>query len=162
MKYQTKRFYSDPGSPIHVLYAPKVAPDGSVELVESGVENTDEYIQSFKESTDLATILARVGAGETELLHQRTGSYGDFTKLPQTYAEALQLQIDSNNLFRSLPVDVRQKFDNDPNKFFASSGTEEWYKKIESVLPDEVKSMVMPVVEKPVAEKPVAEKEVSE
>lgn len=99
MRFAEKRFFTESGSPLHVLYSPKVEKDGSVELVESGVENFQEYIDSFKESTDLSTILARVGAGETELLFKRPGSYGDFTKLPQTYAEALQLQIDSNRLF---------------------------------------------------------------
>ena len=150
MKYAEKRFFSDPGSPLHVLYAPKVNADGSVDLVESGVENIREYIQSFERSTDLSVILARVGAGETQLLYQRPGSYGDFTQLPSTYAEALQLQIDSNNLFKSLPVEVKNKFDNDPNKFFAQSGTKEWFEKIEVVLPKEVKDMVRPVDAVPV------------
>lgn len=150
MRYAEKRFFTNPGSPLHVLYAPKVNADGSVDLVESGVENTHDYIQSFERSTDLSVILARVGAGETQLLMQRPGSFGDFTQLPSTYAEALQLQIDSNNLFKSLPVDVKNKFDNDPSKFFAQSGTKEWYEKIESVLPKEVRDMVRPAEPVPV------------
>lgn len=144
MKYANKRFLSNPGSPVHVLYAPKVNADGSIDLVESGYENTYDYIQSFERSTDLSVILTRISAGETQLLYQRPGSFGDFTKMPGTYAEALQLQIDSNNLFKSLPVDVKNKFDNDPSKFFAQSGTKEWFEKIEVVLPKEVKDLVKP------------------
>lgn len=158
MRFAEKRFFTESGSPLHVLYSPKVEKDGSVELVESGVENFQEYIDSFKESTDLSTILARVGAGETELLFKRPGSYGDFTKLPQTYAEALQLQIDSNRLFGSLPAEVRHKFNDDPGQFFAQSGTEDWFHKIEAVLPDEVKSMIKPDV----SVQPVVKEEVKE
>lgn len=144
MKFADNSICSCPGLPFKTVYAPKVGPNGSVELVESGLENTDEFIQSFKEATDIRTILNRVANGETQLLMQRTGSYGDFTKMPKTFAEVLQLQIDSHKLFESLPIDIRQQFNNDANEFFAASGTGEWFKKIEGVLPDEVKAMVMP------------------
>lgn len=159
MNLKRERFYSDPGTPVHQLYAAKVAPDGTIDLVESGVENTDEYIQSFKESTDISVILTRVGAGELDLLYKRPGSYGDFTQLPKTYAEALQLQIDSNNLFNSLPVSVKQKFDNDAAKFFAQSGTKEWFDNIRDVIPPEVQKAIYP----PAADiAPVIESEVKE
>lgn len=156
MRFATKRFYSNPGSPLHKLYSPKVSKDGSVELVESGVENIQDYIESFRESTDIKVILDRVAAGETELLMSRPGSYGDFTKMPQTYAEALQLQIDSANLFSRLPAEVRNKFGNDQSKFFAMSGTKEWYEHLSPVLPDEVRSAIFPVEPGPI------EKEVKE
>lgn len=139
MRYATKEFVSNPGSPIHTLYAPKVGKDGVVDLVESGKENTDDIIQSYAESTDIRVILNRVANGETELLHQRNGIFGDFTGMPKTYAEALQLHIDSNRLFESLPADIRQKFDNDENKFFASAGTVEWTEKLDKVLPAELR-----------------------
>lgn len=157
MRFADNSFVSNPGSPIHQVYAPKVDPEGGITLVEAGVENTDDYIQSFAESTDLHVLLTRIQSGETDLLMKRPGSYGDFTKMPKTYAEMLQLQLDSARLFNSLPVDVKEKFNNDPNQFMAQSGTEDWFKKIENVLPDEVKSVVFPVVENPAAEKEVSE-----
>lgn len=141
MRFASDKYVSDPGSPFHTLYRPKVGKDGVIELVESGVENTDDYIQSFADSCDINVILSRVANGETELLHQRNGIFGDFTGMPKTYAEALQLHIDSNRLFESLPADVRKKFDNDENKFFASAGSEEWYGNIKSVMPDDVREM---------------------
>lgn len=144
MRYQRERIFTNPGDPIHIIYSPKVSKTGSIELVESGKENTNDYIQSFVASTDIHVIIARIMNGEQQLLYSRPGSYGDFTKLPQTYAEALQLQIDSNNLFNSLPVEIKQKFDNDSSKFFASAGTEKWFKDIEPVLPDEVKYVIFP------------------
>ena len=139
-----KRFFSCSGSPVKQLYAPKVGSDGVIDLVEAGEENIKDYIQSFRDSCDLSVILARVARGETELLYQRPGSYGDFTKMPKTYAEMLQLQIDSKNLFNSLPVDVKDKFGHDSERFLAEAGTKDWFSKIEAVLPEEVKSAVMP------------------
>lgn len=141
MRYADNSFVSNPGSPLHTIYSPKVGKDGVVELVESGVENTDDVIQSFAESTDIRVILSRVANGETELLHQRNGIFGDFTGMPKTYAEALQLHIDANRLFASLPADVREKFGNDENRFFAEAGTSEWSEKLHAILPEEMRSM---------------------
>lgn len=144
MRFADNSFVSDPGDPIHIVYAPKVKPNGEIELVESGRENTNDYIQSFAEQCDIHMIAQRVANGEVDLLTRRTGSYGDFTQMPKTFAEALQLQIDSNRLFESLPLEVRKDFNNDPNQFFAQSGTNEWFDKISPVLPEEVKSMIKP------------------
>lgn len=140
-KFFNNDIYTDPGNPYHVIYSPKVLKDGSIDLVESGVEDTDEIIQSFKESTDIRMILSRVANGETELLNEKNGIFGDFTGMPKTYAEALQLHIDANRLFNSLPVELKQKFDNDENKFFVEAGSKEWCEKLADVLPAEMRSM---------------------
>lgn len=126
-----REIFTNPGSPIHILYGPKVQKDGSIELVEIGKENTDEYIQSFAESTDMSFILAKLAVGDTSVLQRRQAFYGDFTSAPSTFAEALQLQIDAANTFDHLPLDVKQKFDNDVNKFMASAGSEDWLKKMD-------------------------------
>lgn len=135
--YDTGEFVSNPGSPIKITYAPVVGKNGDIELVESGKENTDEYIQSFAESTDIMMILSRVENGDLSVLNANKGVFGDFTQVPSTFAEVLQLQIDSNNLFNKLPKDVRMKFANDPNQFFAQAGTGDWYEKLDGVIPSE-------------------------
>lgn len=150
MKFADPKFVSDPGTKFHKLYAPKVGKDGVIDLVESGVEDTDALIQSYAESTDLNVILSRVANGETELLHQRNGIFGDFTGMPKTYAEALQLHIDSNRLFASLPDEVRKKFDYDENKFFATAGENDWFENVKSVMPADIQAMYDKRIEKPV------------
>lgn len=144
MRSHNKRFFTNPGNPLHKLFAPKVMPDGSVDLVEAGVENTDDIIQSYAESTDIRLILASVSQGDYSGLQARSGSYGDFTQVPSTFAEALQLQIDSNRLFSSLPVEIRDKFDQDPNKFFASAGSADWIDKLGDILPESVRDTFKP------------------
>lgn len=154
MRFGDNKFVSNPGSPFHTLYTPKVDKNGSITLVEAGVQNTDEVIQSYAESTDIHVLIQRIQNGELELLNARQGQYGDFTNLPNTFGEFLQLQIDSKRLFWSLPLEVRSKFDNDLNKFLAQSGTLDWYKQIESVLPADVKKQIFPEdkVDPPVSE----------
>lgn len=155
--YADNSLVSNPGSPIHQLYAPKVMKNGRVELVESGTENIQDIINSHRDSTDIHQIMQRVMHGQIELLSKRPGSYGDFTKFPKTFAEALQLQIDSNRLFDTLPPDVKAQFHGDANQFLAAAGTEDWFKKIEKVLPDEVKNVIMPPPPAPVVEDEVKE-----
>ena len=57
MRFADPAFVSDPGTKYHKLYAPKVGKDGVIDLVESGVEDTDALIQSYAESTDINVIL---------------------------------------------------------------------------------------------------------
>lgn len=160
MRFFDGSIVSDPGSPIQPVYAPHVLDNGEIELVQTGVKNTDEEIQSYKDSTDIRMILARCEAGDYSGLNVKNPLYGDFTEMPKSYAELLQLQIDSRNLFDSLPADVRFEFDNDPNKFFAASGTKEWYQKLEKVLPDDVrKAVIGDVAEKPVVKEPVSKQD---
>lgn len=147
IRYADNSFVSDPGDPIQIVYSPTVNEDGTIDLVETGKIDLDAQIQSYKESTDIRTILARCAEGDMSGLNVRTPLYGDFTKMPKTYAEALQLKIDADNLFYSLPPEIRQKFDNDTNKFFAQSGTQEWYENIEGVLPEDVKNTLFPPAE---------------
>lgn len=139
MKYADNNIISNPGDPWHIIYSPKVSKDGNIELVESGKENTDDIIQSFEESTDINYLMTRIAQGDLTALNQRNGIFGDFTGMPKTYAEVLQLHIDANRLFDSLPVEVKQKFDNDENKFFAQAGTDDWKEKLDSILPDELR-----------------------
>lgn len=132
------KFTTDPGSPIHTLYSAKVDKDGVTTLVEVGKENTDDLIQAAKESTDIATIVKYyTETGDESVLNRYTPQYGDFTKIPKTLAEFLQLRIDSQNFFDALPAEVKEKFNNSSDQFFAQAGNPDWYDKLSPVLPDQ-------------------------
>lgn len=134
MRYFDGSIVSEPGNPIKPVYKPLVNKDGTITLVQEGFVNTDEEIQSYEDSVDIDVIVARYMNGDIDALNKHVGQYGDFTNMPKTYAEVLQMQIDAKNTFMSLPVEIRQKFDNDPNQFFAQSGTEDWFNKLEPLL----------------------------
>lgn len=133
-------FVTCPGSEEHVIFSPKVKSDGTFSLVETGRESIKDKINSFREQTDIAYIIKRIQMGDTSVLRS-DGAYGDFTHMPKTFAEALQLQIDGEKRFMQLPLDVRNQFDNDFRKWFASAGSDEWMSKMQPVLVDEMRSM---------------------
>lgn len=127
---------TNPGNPIKPVYRPQVNKDGSIRLIVDGYINTDEEIQSFSESVDIENILARYMNGDVSVLHQHVGQYGDFTEMPKTYAEVLQMQIDARNVFDGLPSDIKAKFNNDANQFFVQSGSDDWFDKLSPLLGD--------------------------
>ena len=146
MRYFDNKISSNPGSPIREVFAPKVKSDGSIEVLPTGKENTDAIIQSFAQSTDISFILAKLAAGDTSVLHQGNPIFGDFTHMPKTYAEVLQLQIDAGRAFDRLPVEVKREFDNDVNKFMASAGSKEWIEKLGDFASPYLKALLNPVV----------------
>lgn len=130
VRFLKKFVASVSGEPIRIIYSPAVNKDGSISIVASGKEDFQAYIQSFLPSTDIAYIMASVSAGDFSVLNRLSGAYGDFTKVPKTYAEFLQLQIDAKKTFDKLPVEVKQKFDNDVNKFMVNAGENDWFDKL--------------------------------
>lgn len=123
-----KRYITPAGSPFRPVYKFS-GKTGAEELVKTGKENFQEFIQSFAESCDLSVIISRVNAGEFDLLSSRIGSYGDFTKVPQTKAEMLQSVIDSKQIWDSLTDKQRGEF-KDFNDFAGTAGSVDWIKKL--------------------------------
>lgn len=119
-------FITEPGSPERIIYSAKVKPDGSLQVVPSGKENIQDKIESFRDQTDMCYILKQLALGNADVLTVHPGQYGDFTKAPSSMAEALQLQIDAENAWKGLPVDLRAKFDYDMTKWLVTAGSDEW------------------------------------
>ena len=138
-------FFSEHGSPFKNDYKMKVFDDGTRDLVACGKIDTDEIIQSHKDSVDLHLVLERFARGDTSAINRRSAFFGDFTNMPTTLSELSQRIVDANELFNQLDVDARREFDFDAGKFFASIGTDEFNTKISKfVQPKDVN--VEPVV----------------
>lgn len=142
MMRKCREIYTNPGSPKKITYKLKVLPDGTTKLVEAGKENIQAYIQSFAESTDINTIMTRLANGDVSVLNKSVPQFGDFTGMPSTLAEFMQLEIDCKNLFDSLPIETKKLFDMDKNKFLASAGDLEWFDKVKDSLSPEVAEKV--------------------
>lgn len=71
-------------------------------------------------------IIAQLKNGNTSVINRRPMMYGDFTDAPKTYAQALQMVLDGRATFDSLPLSVRNKFDNSFEKWFATAGSSDW------------------------------------
>lgn len=114
------RVFQHPGDRDKVLYSPVFDDAGNFELKPSGKDDLYAFIQSHAESVDIHVILDRFARGDVSALSKVQGTYGDFTTLPKTYAEMLNIVIQGENQFMALPVDIRAKFDHDFRKWIAS------------------------------------------
>lgn len=128
-------FVTDPGSEIHELFSARIMSDGTIQLVSSGKENIQDKIDSYRSMTDMAYILSRMALGDTSVLTDKVPMFGDFTGAPSNYAEALQLVMDAERQFLRLPMEIRNAFDNDYRKWFASAGSDDWMSKMDPVIP---------------------------
>ena len=149
------RIQSNPGNPIKQLYSGSYNERGQVELKEDGTEDIYAFIQSFAESTDIHSILARYQNGEVDVLEKVQGFYGDITEMPKTYAEALQRIADSEKVFMSLPVDVRAKFGHSFSEFLAASNDVDFLERLGVQVDNTLTPEPVPEVSNPVAEKEV-------
>lgn len=72
--------------------------------------------QQFKDDCDINLIMQRHAAGEPIDAHIRQGKFVDLTTVP-SYQEAMNLIVEADQAFASLPATVRARFDNTPSKF---------------------------------------------
>ena len=87
-------------------------------------------IQSYADECDINLIMARYRNGETDVLSKVQGVYGDFSNVPNDFAEVLNNTIKMEQVFMSLAPEVREKFNNSFEQFGASLGTKEWQDKM--------------------------------
>lgn len=107
----------NPGESIRRLYNPKLLDDGTIEIQPAGQEDFYAYIQSHKDSVDINVLMKRYQSGDPDALSRMQGFYGDFTDSPETFRDALESIVAAQATFDSLPLEVRERFDHDFNKF---------------------------------------------
>lgn len=125
---ESRKFVSNPGSRWYHKKHGEVQPDGTIILVEDEVIDLQEQMNAEYPSTTIENILAN--SNPQDFFGDDGEHSFDATKIPTTLAEFLQFQIDQKLRFDRLPVEIKQKFDNDLNKFMMSAGTEEWLEKM--------------------------------
>lgn len=119
------RYFTECGSPYRTVL--KLGFDketGAEEIFPVGVENFQEIIEAAAPSCDLNVIIARVRAGELDLLQANKGMYGDFTNMPMTLQEIMQNRIDAKYMYDNLPDETKKKLDFE--SFMKDAGSKEW------------------------------------
>lgn len=151
--FPTKKTFA--GERMQPTYKMTVDENGVRELKKTGQIDLYAQIQSFKDSCDINYILERFAKGDVSALSKIQGVYGDFMNMPRTMAELSQRVIDAENLFNTLPLDVRQQFNFSPSEFFASIGSD----KFNAIFADEDKPDFTPSEPAPAdATEPIKEK----
>lgn len=110
------------GSQFVPTYKLTILNDGTHDFKETGKINIYEKIQSHRESVDLALMIKRYEQGDDTALDRVRGFYADTLGMPTTLAETLQRLEDSKALFASLPPDMRDEFNHNPDEFFVKLG----------------------------------------
>ena len=116
-------FVTNPGDPLEDTYDYKYI-DGVKQLVKVGKTNVQDLIDSYAEVQDLHVMIGKFLNGDDSVIRPEKGQFGDFTKYPKTYAELFQRVNDCERIFDSLPVEMREKFDNSYVKFWEDFGSD--------------------------------------
>lgn len=118
-------------------------------LKKTGEVNRYEKIQKAADECKIETILAKAAVDPT-ILQNRKGMFLDTSEAPKSLAEFENIRIKVIQEFGKLPIDVRKKFDNSPEKFVAEYGSEEWAKKVGIEDEKELINAVETITEQPV------------
>lgn len=120
-KEEHVHFYSPVGSHVIDTYSLVVDKNtGAQELKKTGKTNIYDYIQKSLQETLIYNVLERYNNGDVTALDKVTGFYGDVLNMPKTLAEAQQVMINAEKLFKSLPLETRAKYNNDVSQFLTS------------------------------------------
>lgn len=101
-------------------FATRFSPPPSVAAVVGSRSMTR---QEFKRECDINYILARVGAGQIELVPPEA-TYQDFSEVPSNYDDLASKLLDADQRFASLPSKLRDRFGNSPANLLAFLGNE--------------------------------------
>lgn len=102
--------------------------DGELIYKEKGKTNLYEKIQAARDSVDLQAMLARYEAGDDTALQKVQGMYIDTVDMPKNYADLYTAVSRANEVFDSMPVEIKEEYDNNPAAYWRAFGTEEFDK----------------------------------
>lgn len=122
--------FSETGTPTLQEYEYKLDKTGHKQLVKKdSFVNVYERIQADRDSTDINKLMERFALGDTEALEINKGFYIDARELPKDYREVFDRGIEAEQYFDSLPVELKQMFDNSHSVYFTEMGSKEFEEK---------------------------------
>lgn len=121
-------FISESGSRFHEDFVGKLDKNGDVVLVSVGKTDVYEEIQSHALEADINVLIKRATAGDLSVF--TSAVFGDFSDRPESFHEMINMVKDAEREFNHLPQEVKDKFDNNFEKYVATAGTKEWFNKM--------------------------------
>lgn len=94
---------------------------GERKLVEKEKINVYDKIQEFKDECNIASMMERYQLNMHDTISQNEEKLIDLTNLPENLMETMKAIDDAKYLWERQSKEVKQKFDNDFNKFIAGS-----------------------------------------
>jgi hypothetical protein len=123
MKFDTKfdvrprKMCSHVGEPVKNQYIGRYDYNGDVELVEDGVRNVYDEIQSYADECSMDNILRRFASGDVSVLSKSQGVYVDASQLPEHFVDMCNLVAEVERKFNLLPVEERAAYENNFVKY---------------------------------------------
>lgn len=112
-----RRMVSHVGEPVKTEFVGRYDYNGNIELVENGVRNLYDEIQSYADECSMDSILRRFAAGDVSVLSKSQGVYVDASQLPEHFVDMCNLVADVEREFNLLPVEERAKYENNFVKY---------------------------------------------
>lgn len=137
-----KRMPNEPGNIMEPQYKERYDENGNAYLEQVGEINTYEKIQSYKDEVDPMSILAKYAAGDTTVM-ANPGWYIDTSKLPTNYIEWRNLMNEQKEKFDALPLEIRNKFNNNFDNWAATAGEPEWLENM-GIMPNQSSTETKP------------------
>lgn len=127
---EKERKETEAGKKVRLTFRWTYDDKGNKSLVEDEEIDRDAEIQSYLEETKIENIINRA-AFDPSIAQRMSAQLSDeepqdFTNMPSTLAEAQNLMIQAEQTWKKMPREIKQKFDNDVDKFIAKFGTADW------------------------------------
>lgn len=122
--------FSNSGVSEKVLYGSQFDSGGVMMLVEKGKVNLYEEIQSHKDGVDIYVLLSRYQNGDSSALSKVQGVYGDFSNVPVSFADMLNIINDGRTSFDALPVEVKARFNHSFEEFLVASNSPDFAQRL--------------------------------
>lgn len=125
-----KTIPTNPGDGYLDEFQEQITKKGEKELVKIGEKDIYAMIQVDLEGTKIENILHAMAMGDLSALQQREATYYDATQMPKNLMEVENLVLKAKYEFEQMPSEVREKFDNNPDKYIMEMGSKEWIEKM--------------------------------
>ncbi|QCS36257.1 minor capsid protein [Capybara microvirus Cap1_SP_188] len=124
-KYDVLDISSVTGDGFNDAYEYTVEYSGHKKLVKKKVrDHIFNEIQCYKDSGNIELLVSRMQM-DPNSLNVKSGFYGDLSNVPDNLIGFLNTQVSSENIWKKVPVEVKEAFDNDFNQFFVAMNSPE-------------------------------------
>lgn len=112
---------------------------------KSTKKNIYDRIQANKEASEIYTIIEHCDPKfKKEIISIKAATNSevyDLTKMPENLIQAKQMQIDAEENWKKLPIELRKEFNHNPNEFMASMQNGSFKSRYEKVYPQKSKKV---------------------
>lgn len=113
---------SNPGERYKVEYQLKITKEGEMQLEPCGQTDLQQFIDSHEPSINLQNILDRYRNGDVNALERAKAFYADISDLPVNLHDVVNMNMEAERFFESLPVDVKNKLGDNYYDFLFNPG----------------------------------------